>query len=39
MRRRKRLSKRVSRKNFARVAKKVSAKNIRKTLHRGGYSL
>lgn len=37
--RRKKLSNRASRKNFARTAKKVKAKNLRKVLHRGGYML
>ena len=36
---RRRMSKRASRKNFARTARKVSRKNLRKVLSRGGYSL
>lgn len=36
---RKKLSKRASRKNFSRTARKVSRKNLRKVLSRGGYSL
>lgn len=37
--RRKKMSKRASRKNFSRTARKVKAKNLRKVLHRGGYEL
>lgn len=37
--RRKRISKSASRKIFRRTARKVNAKNIRKTLSRGGFSL
>ena len=36
---RKRLTKRASKKNFARTARKVNKKNLRKVLHRGGYML
>lgn len=36
---RKRLSKRASRKNFVRTARKVSRRNLRKKLARGGYML
>lgn len=36
---RRRLSKRASRKNFSRTARKVSKKNLRKVLSRGGYAL
>ena len=36
---RKRLSYKASKKNFARTAKNVKAKNLRKVLHRGGYML
>lgn len=37
--RRRRLSKRASRRNFARTARKVERRNLRKVLHRGGYDL
>lgn len=37
--RRKRLSKKASRRNFARTAKKVNRRNLRKTVRRGGYEL
>lgn len=36
---RKRLSKRASKKNFKRTARKVHAKNMRKVISRGGYCL
>lgn len=39
MRKRKKLSKRASKRNFARTATKVKAKNLRKTIHRGGFEL
>lgn len=37
--RRKRLSKMTSKRIFRRSARKVKGKNLRKTLHRGGYML
>lgn len=39
LRKRKKLTKRASQKNFSRVARKVKRKNLRKNLSRGGYSL
>lgn len=39
MMRRKRMSKRASKRNFARTAKKVNRRNLRKTVRRGGYEL
>lgn len=37
--RRRRLSKRASKINFSRTARKVKRRNLRKVLHRGGYDL
>lgn len=36
---RKRMSKKASRRDFKRTASKVKRRNLRKTLHRGGYEL
>ena len=36
---RRRLSKKASKRNFRRTATRVKRRNLRKTLHRGGYEL